>query len=130
MHLTEAGRGDELVATVKDWRYLAQKTLLRKSFAVESDLLLAEAIAPDDDPLKTLRRNFVNTGHIFNHCQTRDEIEATLNARLQHLSELKTMLQDLAASLRRPCLTPDKKLPDLPHPALLRTLEGHSGGVL
>ncbi len=29
-HLIEAGRGDELAPTVKDWRYLAKKTLLKK----------------------------------------------------------------------------------------------------
>jgi hypothetical protein len=128
-HLIEAGRGDELVATVKDWRYLAKKTLLRKSLSVEKDLLSAEKIAPADDPLRTLRRNYVNSGHLFNHCETPSDIEATLSARLSHLDDLKTILQDLANSLSSLRVAPQFTLPDLPHPALIRTLEGHSSLV-
>jgi TIR domain-containing protein/NB-ARC domain-containing protein len=44
-HLIEAGRGEELVATVKDWRYLAKKIFLRKAHTVENDLLKAESAA-------------------------------------------------------------------------------------
>jgi len=33
-HLVEAGRGNELVTTVKDWRYLVAKTLMRKSLEI------------------------------------------------------------------------------------------------
>ncbi|MGH9938894.1 MAG: hypothetical protein ACREAM_21850, partial [Blastocatellia bacterium] len=128
-HLIEAGRGDELVAAVKDWRYLAKKTLLKKSLSVESDLVKAEAIAPADDPLRTLRRNYVNSGHLFNHCETGKEVDETLFARLQHLNELKTTLGEMAQILERPYVAPQSPLPDLPHPALIRTLEGHSGNV-
>ncbi len=128
-HLIEAERGDELVATVKDWRYLAKKTLLKKALSVENDLIKAEMIAPADDPLRTLRRNFVNTDHLFNHCETRNDIDATLFFRLRHLSDLKTMLQELANSLEAPHIAPKFDLPDLPHPALIRTLEGHSDSV-
>ena len=40
-HLVEASRLAELVATVKDLRYLARKTLVRKVYAAEADLALA-----------------------------------------------------------------------------------------
>jgi hypothetical protein len=124
-HLIEVGRGAELVATVKDWRYLAQKTFLRKSLAVERDLLRAETVAPTDDVLRTLRRNFVNSGHLINHCATRKEVNETLFARLQHVDELKAILQGMEQSLETPYVAPLHRLPDLPHPALIRTLEGH-----
>jgi WD40 repeat protein len=128
-HLIEAGRGDELVATVKDWRYLAKKTFLRKSHAVEKDLLAAEPFAPTDDPLRTLRRSFVNSGHLFNHCVSQEDLKETVYVRLQHLEELNEMLLGLAEQLKTPHIEPQTSLPDLPHPALLRTLEGHVAGV-
>lgn len=81
-HLVEAGSREQLVATVKDWRYLVAKTLIRKSLAVESDLMTAEKIAADDEPLRLLRRNFVNSGHILNRCESRNEIEVILFSRL------------------------------------------------
>ena len=128
-HLVEAGRGDELVATVNDWRYLAKKIFLRKSHPVENDLLKAEMIAPADDPLRTLRRGISVSSHLINHCNNRRDIESTLLARLHHLTDLTAMLQDLAQNLGRPYVTPQSGLPDLPHPALIRTLEGHSSSV-
>jgi len=128
-HLIEAGRGAELVPTVKDWRYLAKKTLLRKSLSVENDLIQAMKYAPDDDPLRALRRTFANTGHIFNHCETRDDLHSTIFSRLQHLDELQAIVRELARHLASPRIVPKFDLPDLPHPALIRTLEGHSDYV-
>jgi WD40 repeat protein len=128
-HLLEAGRGDELVETVKDWRYLVAKTLVRKSLAVEADLLEAEKVATNDDTLRLLRRNFVNSGHLLNRCERRDDVEVTLLSRLQHLDVLKPLTTDLKQHLKHPCLLPTQKLPDLPHPALVRTLSGHAGWV-
>jgi len=128
-HLLEAGHGDELVETVKDWRYLVAKTLMRKSLAVEADLLEAEKVAANDDALRLLRRNFVNSGHILNRCERREDVKITLFTRLQHLDDLKPLTSDLEQHLRRPCLIPAHKLPDLPHPALVRTLSGHAARV-
>jgi WD40 repeat protein len=128
-HLVEARRGNELVATVKDWRYLVAKTRIRKSLAVEADLLIAETIANEDESLRILRRNFVNSSHLLNRCQSTDEIQVTLFSRLQHLEDLKPLTSDLEQHLRRPYLAPDGNLPDLPHPALVRTLSGHADWV-
>jgi hypothetical protein len=128
-HLIEAGRGEELVATVKDWRYLAKKIFLRKSHPVENDLIQAMKYAPDDDPVRALRRTFANTGHLFNRCETRDDLHSTIFSRLQHLDELQAIVQELARYLASPRIVPKFDLPDLPHPALIRTLEGHLGSV-
>jgi WD40 repeat protein len=128
-HLIEAGRGEELVATVKDWRYLAKKIFLRKAHTVENDLIQAVKYAPDDDPLRALRRTFANSGHIFNHCETRDDLHSTIFSRLQHLDELQAIVQELARHLASPRIVPKFDLPDLPHSVLIRTLEGHSSRV-
>ncbi|MGH9940590.1 MAG: TIR domain-containing protein, partial [Blastocatellia bacterium] len=117
-HLIEAGCGEELVATVKDWRYLAKKIFLRKSHAVENDLIEAEKIAPAGDPLGTLRRGISVSSHFINRCDNRQDVESTLLARLNHLTDLTVMMQDLAQNLVRPYATPQSGLPDLPHPAL------------
>ena len=51
-----------------------RKHCIRKSLAVEADLLAAEQIAVgDDESLRLLRRNFVNSGHLLNRCKDRDE---------------------------------------------------------
>ncbi|HKR60404.1 MAG TPA: NB-ARC domain-containing protein, partial [Pyrinomonadaceae bacterium] len=130
VHMIEAGRGKELVATVKDWRYLAKKIFLRKSRAVEDDLIEAEKIAPNDGPLRTLRRGISVSSHLINHCDNRRDIESTMLVRLRHLTDLTAMLEDLAQNLDRPYVMVQTGLPDLPHPGLIRTLEGHLSYVL
>jgi len=128
-HLVAAKHGDELLTTVKSWRYLVAKTFIRKSLAVEADLLAAEQIASDDDVLRLLRRNFVNSGHLLNKCEKKNDIEATLFSRLQHLDDLRFLTTELERNLTRPYLVPITRLPDLPHPALVRTLSGHTEWV-
>jgi WD40 repeat protein len=126
LHLIEAGRGDELVATVMDWHYLARKTLLKGALSVESDLSLAEQSSHGDELLRTLRHNYAYSGHLFNRCRTRSDIETTLFVRLQHLPDLRPLLQDMAQGLERPYMAAKFDLPDLPNTALVRTLVGHS----
>lgn len=102
---------------------------MRKAAAVEADLLAAVGVAADDDPLRVLLRNYGNTGHLFNHCEDQRGVEASLYSRLQHLAELKALLLEMRDQLQTPCLEPLTALPDQPHPALIRTLEGHAGFV-
>ena len=130
-HLIEGARDSELVETLKDWRYLARKIWLRKSLSVEDDLV---KIPNADDVIQTLRRSFANSGHIFNRCtrfdtKTSDDIKVTLFVRLRHLSELKPIMDKLVQNLSAPYIALKFDLPDLPHPALIRTLVGHSSGV-
>ncbi|MEW5958405.1 MAG: NB-ARC domain-containing protein, partial [Chloroflexota bacterium] len=124
-HLVAAGRQPELVAMVRDLRYLVAKTHARNALAAESDLLLAERFAPEDTVLSLLRRNFVQSGHLLNRCERLNDLAATLYSRLEHLAELAPLIQKLEHTLTPPYLIPRHALPDLPHPALMRTLSGH-----
>ncbi len=128
-HLAKAGLGSELVRTVKELRYLIVKAYLRGAIAVENDLLSAEAETVSDDSLRLLRRTYVRAGHLLARCDEVKDLAATLYSRMQHLETLA----DLTRALNR-CLPPSTlqlrhPLPDLPHPALIRTLVGHTGYV-
>ena len=128
-HLSGAGLGGELLATVKDLRYLAAKAFLRKSLPVENDLLAAEVHAPDDKQLRLLRRTFVQSGHIFNRCETPRDTGVTLFCRLQHLPELSDLTAALSRTYTPPYIVPYQLLPDLPHPALIRTINAHEASI-
>ncbi|MBI4770702.1 MAG: WD40 repeat domain-containing protein, partial [Chloroflexi bacterium] len=147
-HLLEAGRGEELIATVKDLRYLAVKTLAHKNKAHAAEADLAAAVetlhpsplrfgdyratslrTPDDAPLRLLKRNFANAVHLLNRCETLNDIGSTLHSRSQHLSELADECERFERELPRPYITAWRPLPDLLHPALIRTLSGHTGPV-
>jgi WD40 repeat protein len=128
-HLIEAGHQEELLATVTNPRYLCAKVFVRNVQAVETDLLAAEAINSRDVVLPLLRRSFVQCGHILNRCASLRELEATLYSRVQHLEELAPFARQIAQILAAPFLTPWHPLPDLPHPALVRTLGKHTDSV-
>ena len=125
-HLIGAQRSGELIATVKDLRYLASKTLARSASAVETDLVVAEQQAPEDMPLRLLKRQFVTMEHLLNRCPALNAVTAALSGRLQHLPELSDLWQRSAAERLLPSVGLWHPLPDLPHPALIRTLQGHT----
>ena len=128
-HLIAAGRGDELILTAKNLRYLAAKTVARNALAVEGDLLAAEQFAMSDDVQRLLRRRFIQSSHVLDSCKDRREAEVTLYSRLVHEDELTLLTEALAETLHRPFIAPVHPLPDLPDPALLRTLSGHASQV-
>jgi len=128
-HLVAAGRLEELVTTVKELRYLAHKTLARKAYAAEADLVFAEQRLPSDVLLYLLKRNFANMGHLLNLCSTYTEIAPVLYSRFVHLQELSDLCQAFEPEIPRPYLTSWYQLPDLPDPALIRTLSGHTDAV-
>jgi hypothetical protein len=125
-HLLAARRPAELVITVKDLRYLARKTLLRTAYPVEADLALAEQRAPDDVPLRLLKRNVANMGHLLNRCRTYPDLAATLYSRLEYLPDLSHLCRAFEPDIARPFLASWHPLPD---PALIRTLSGHTNKV-
>jgi WD40 repeat protein len=125
-HLRAANRNAELVAAVLDVRYLAAKTLSRNALAAERDLVAAEQAAPDLHTLGLLRRSFVQSSHVFNRCEARADLEATLRSRLQHLESLPELKDGFADPVPTTHLRADSRLPDLPHPALIRTVTGRT----
>jgi WD40 repeat protein len=125
-HLIGARRTEELIATVKDLRYLAMKTLARNAYAVETDLERAEAQAPLDVSLRLLKRHYRQMSHLLSRCTTFTEAAPILFSRLAHLDELSSLCQAFEPEIPRPFLIPWHSLPDLPHPALIRTLQGHT----
>jgi len=128
-HLQAAGLGDELLQTVLDLRYLAAKTLARTAFSVETDLRQAEAAARGEPRLTALRRSYGQAAHLFGDCRTAAEVRATLYSRLQDLAGLSGLVRQAATGLAEPRLEALHPLPDLPHPALVRTLGSHRGVV-
>ncbi len=124
-HLRAAGLDDELRATALDLRYLSRKAVVRTAFSVESDLRLAESSFPDEPAWSDLRRSFSQTAHLFGDCGSADEVRATWFARLDPQSPLGRA----AAAVREPRIVALAPLPDLPHPALVRTLGDRRGAM-
>jgi hypothetical protein len=128
-HLVEVRRVDELVATLKDGLYLATKTFVRRSHAVESDLNLAVKLAPDDIILRQLKRIFARASHLLNEHKRLQETTYTIHLCLGHLQELSEVYQPLEQIIPKPFMTSWHALPNLAQPALVRVLKGHEDWV-
>ena len=128
-HLTNAGRGAELVDTVLYLPYLIEKTKLCGARAVEADLRTAYSVAHQHPVLYALLREFSRTAHILNRIGAPDDLATTLYSRLHHLSDAFSYMLQLESALPRPYLAPWHSLPDQPVEALLRTLAGHTARV-
>jgi WD40 repeat protein len=126
-HLVAGGLGRELVSTVLNLPYLAIKTSLCGTLAVESDLSAAEGQAPEDEVTKALAKRFKQNGHIISRGKDLGEIASTLFCRLSGLDEVRLVY--LESCLSRPYLAPAHLFPDLPSPSLLRVFVGHSRSV-
>jgi WD40 repeat protein len=128
-HLRAAKRFEEMQRTATDLRYLAAKAVVTSTISVEADLSIAEQALPQSSTLQWLRRSFVQSAHVIGRAESSAAALATLCSRLQHHAELQPLVDAAAAHLPRPHLQAQCPLPDLPHPALVRTLGGHQGMV-
>jgi len=128
-HLRAARRAPELIATVLDGRYLGAKTIAKNALATENDLRLAGEEAPADAALRALSRRFVQSSHLLNRCMSPAEAGTALLSRIQHVPELGTVADALSRSLPTPFLRAMHPLPDLPHPALIRTLSRDTSAI-
>jgi len=129
-HLVKAERHEELLNTVQDLYYLAAKTYLLGGHYTESDVLTAESIAPDVNTLKLLRRTLSQASHLLVRCESIGQAANTLHSRLIHQPELAQIAARAEPYLPKPLLTARHPLPDLPEPHLVRTVRGHTAGVL
>src|SRR2546421_1337759 len=132
-HLIGAGRGEQLIATVKDGGYLAVKTWVRSAYAVETDISAAmtqaSRDASTDGSLQVLKRSIARMSHLLNQCETQNDLRRLLHRGLSPLPELSALCTLLEQELPRPFLTSWYPLPDLGQSVLLRSLQGHTAGV-
>jgi WD40 repeat protein len=134
LHLAGAGLAQEFVETVKDLGYLARKAWLRDSLAAEQDLRAAVESAPGDVQLGMLARCFAGIGHLLNRYNRTNggearDLMATLHSLVWYLEEVRALAERLENEIPRPYLTAWYPPPDLPHPALIRTITGHTASV-
>lgn len=120
-HLVAAGLGAQLIETALDSRYLTMKAFASGALAVEPDLRAAEHEAKSNPTLRSLRQSFVQSSHLLNRSRSVEEVRATFLSRIQHVTELSTIADTLSRSMTPPYLRALHPLPDLPHPALIRT---------
>lgn len=128
-HLQAARRSDELVATVKDIRYLAAKALLQGTVALEQDLALALQEVPDDAILVSLVRQIAQIAHILQRSRTLDEMQGMLLTRIHLAKHLESLYVTVEQDISRFRFIAWHSLPDQGIPALRRTLTDHTGGV-
>ena len=126
-HLIEKGLQDRLIATVKDLRYLAAKIALCRPYQAEADVRLAARLAPHDAQLAILARQLGRLGHTLNACLNAHEAWETLSLWFADIPELAEIVQPETVR-RTPYLRAWHSLPT-PHPAIVRTLRGHSETV-
>jgi WD40 repeat protein len=126
-HLLQAGRGNELVSVVKDFRYIARKTYLRNSLAVETDLQLAQQYNPDDKTLEVIRHQVVGSiGYLLDLGETLNDVAVTLFEKLKNNKKLQNRLSALENFIVRPHFQSLHELPDITHPGLIRTITPHT----
>jgi len=126
MHLVMAGRGEQAAALVSDLRWIRGSILRTGSVeAVEADLGLAGV-----DTASRLRVRLYRDAHLLVGRRNPATLGPMLAARLGDVPELRASADVLRESAGWPRLTPVWPLPDQPHPALVRHLDGHTGEVV
>lgn len=122
------GMLEEVRATLTDLAFIAAKTEIFKTWEVDEDFRRALALG-DDAVLRILHAQFANMTHILNRCQTLNDIAGALHSRLHHLPELAQACREAQSRFPQPFIGGWITLADQPHPALVRTLIGHTSYV-
>jgi WD40 repeat protein len=123
-HLAEAGLTAELDELVRDARWVAVKLVRFGPSAVEADLAWSAA------PLAgQLAQAIAQSAHVFADLEERTGVLASLAHRLHAFPEISKGVLDLLREEGEPRLESLLPPPDLPDPALLRTLHGHANLV-
>ena len=123
-HLWGAGLNDELEATIKHPGWLVGKLDHVGPAGLETDLSLAS-----DPASATLQQVIRQNAPVLAPLDPPGSLTGVLLSRLPDDPILATVRERLRGALPRPCLQAVAPLPDLPHPALRRTLTGHTGIV-
>ncbi|MFI6233289.1 NB-ARC domain-containing protein, partial [Micromonospora sp. NPDC050784] len=124
-HLHAAGRHDELAATVTDLRWVITRLQRHGPASVETDLSRVDTTTAD-----VLRRAIRQNNHLLAPTDPPEALGNVLVGRLDSEAHLATLLATYVPTLPHPRLANRWPPPDLPHPALQRTLTGHLSGVV
>ncbi|MBK8987472.1 MAG: CHAT domain-containing protein [Chloroflexi bacterium] len=123
-HLKEANHNEEIIATATNLQYLATKILRAGALAVEADLNVAKEIAANESEflqqrklLEYLTQGISQYGHILASCNRPEDVLATLYSRFPD------DMRKSWSNLQVPYLSPWHPLPDISHPALIRTFQ-------
>jgi WD40 repeat protein len=126
-HLLGAGRTTEAATLLRDPRWMLAK-LARPALgpvSVEADLALTARVIPDDPLLAAVRRVILRDAHLLTPTRPASSLGAVLQSRLDAGTALDPVRAQLGPLVTRPRLSNGWSRPDLPHPALRRTLGGH-----
>ncbi|MBV8224158.1 MAG: hypothetical protein JO232_03090 [Verrucomicrobia bacterium] len=107
---------------------MATKTFVRGASAIEPDLFAAETEAPDDAS-RGCAEKFRAVRTRLKWLRQPQNLMAVVYSRFQHLEQLTPLALRFAQALSRPYLTAWHPMANLPHPALVRTLSGHTHRV-
>jgi WD40 repeat protein len=123
-HLHDAGLDQELQVCLHHPGWLVGKLEHAGPAGLEADLALS------DDPLSQALSTAVRqNAHVLGPLEPRGSLAATLATRLPSDGLTKATVEELLARLTTAHLRAITTLPDLPHPALIRVLTGHTSGV-
>jgi WD40 repeat protein len=123
-HLWGAGLSDELEATILHPGWLVGKLDYVGPAGLETDLTLVS-----DRASVTLQQVIRQNAPVLAPLDPLGSLTGVLLSRLPEDPTLATVRERLRGALPRQCLQAAAPLPDLPHPALRRTLTGHTSSV-
>jgi hypothetical protein len=118
-HLLAAGRRTEAEALVTDLRWIQCRLVEAGPVGPDADLLLI-----DSRSAARLRRLWEQIAHLLTRTEPEHSLVDILYSRVDHDAVWGPQARRLAKGRTLPALTNLDPLPDLPHPALRRTLTG------
>ncbi|WP_433723829.1 NB-ARC domain-containing protein [Actinoplanes sp. CA-051413] len=123
-HVLGAGQPDYLAATVTDLRWIAGRLRRHGPAGAEADL----ARVPTDIA-RLLGRKIRQNAHLLTPIVPEHALAAVLVSRLDFIATFQSTISEHVPGLPTPRLANRWPLPDLPHPALLRTFTGHTDRI-
>jgi WD40 repeat protein len=123
-HLRAASLERELLACLHHPGWLVGKLEHVGPAGLEADLALS-----DDSLCQALATAVQRNAHVLGPLHPPGALAATLATRLPDDGPTKVIAEELVTGLTTPHLRAITALPDLPHPAQLRVLIGHTHGV-
>ncbi|MFD6608683.1 NB-ARC domain-containing protein [Micromonospora chalcea] len=124
-HLIAANRTSDAAAIATNLRWVGERLIRFGSAAPYSDLSFI-----DTKHASQLRADLARASHLLQPTNPREALIDVLHSRLGDSSGWRNQVLSLRHALNRPRLVNALPLPDLPHPAMRRTLVDHVGAVL